>query len=263
MNTDRAVGMPSHASSLLRALHAESLKLRGTLVLWMSVVAPGLVGLVVVLQLLVNPPNAALQPLEAWTRLCYGMLGLWAFLMLPLFVTLEAALLAALEHGGQKWRHLLALPLRREAYYLAKLIMLAALLAIAHLCFFLLLPIGGWLLAAFQPKLGIAGPPPWPLLAMTAGKIFAASLLIVALHTWIALRWRSFAVACGIGMGMTVMGFLIGQSKTFGPWYPWSLPVSMMSQSQDHLPQVLMLSIGGALLVTALGLWEFRRAEYP
>jgi ABC-2 type transport system permease protein len=77
----------------------------------------------------------------------------------------------------------------------------------------------------------------------------------------VALRWRSFAVACGLGMGATVMGFLIGQSMKFGPWYPWSLPVQMMSTGDGHA-RVLALSAIGALLVAGLGTWRFARRDH-
>ena len=92
-------------------------------------------------------------------------------------------------------------------------------------------------------------------------KCAAASVFLVALHTWIATRWRSFAVACGVGMGATVAGFLIGQSKTYGPWYPWSLPVTTLATGPVDLPLLYAYSACGALVVTLVGLWEFRRSE--
>jgi hypothetical protein len=255
----RTVPLPR---ALARALSAEALKLRGTLALWMSIVAPALVALVVVLQMLVGETRGEpLPPAEAWQRFAQGVLALWAFLMLPLFVTLEAALLAALEHGTQQWRHLLALPLPRGVHYLGKWLALAALLLLAQAAITLLIPLGGWVLMTFKPGMGLGGPPPWEFMLRSGALMLAASALIVALHTWIALRWRSFAVACGVGMGATVMGFLIGQSAKFGPWYPWSLPVQAMASDPSRLPTEIAYSALAALLVTAIGLWEFGRSE--
>jgi hypothetical protein len=62
-------------------------------------------------------------------------------------------------------------------------------------------------------------------------------------------------------MGATVMGFLIGQSAKFGPWYPWSLPVQTMSKAGVQTG-VLALSVAGALLVAALGAWSFARRDH-
>ncbi|TNJ34226.1 ABC transporter permease [Arenimonas terrae] len=256
-----APATPPFPVALWRTLHAERLKLRGTLALWMCVVAPALVVAVVVLQLVFSELGRPLPPEQAWTRLSMGVLALWSFLMLPLFVTLEAALLAQLEHGGNQWRRLLALPLPREVHYLAKLIALFGLLAAAQAVVVVLIPVAGAVLMLCKPGLGLAGAAPWPLLLAVAAKGLLASLLVVALHTWIALRWRSFAVACGTGMGATVMGFLIGQSPRYGSWYPWSLPVQTMGEGSD-VGRILAFSAIAAVLVTLAGLWEFRRSDH-
>ena len=108
-------------NALSRALSAEMLKLRGTLALWMCLVAPATVAVLYMLQMTFmdwdkRPPMTGQ---EAWTMYAQAVLALWSILMLPLFLTLEAALLAGLEHGNQQWLHLLALPLPRGAHYLA------------------------------------------------------------------------------------------------------------------------------------------------
>src|SRR5687768_8102979 len=99
-------------SPLLRALSAEALKLRGTLALWMCLIAPATVVALYVLQMTFMDygKRPALPPADAWMMFAQSVLVLWALLMLPLFVTLESALLAGLEHANQQWKHLLALP---------------------------------------------------------------------------------------------------------------------------------------------------------
>lgn len=251
-------------SPLLRALWAERLKLRGTLAVWMCLVAPAVVVAVYVLQIIFSNFPASRAPLpgdEAWAAFVQATLVLWAFLMLPLLVTLQAALLAGLDHQGNQWKHLLALAPPRRVHYLAKLVALAALVALSQLAMFALLPLGGAVLAAVKPAFGLVGAPPWVALARDLAEIYAASLLLVALHTWVALRWRSFAVAVGVGMGATVMGFLIGQSGRFGPWYPWSLPMQTLASDPAVAPQVIAYSALAAAAVAALGLVWFQRSE--
>lgn len=250
-------------NALSRALHAETLKLRGTLALWMCLVAPATVAALYMLQMLVTdygdrPP---MPPAEAWRMYAQAVLALWTILMLPLFVTLEAALLAGLEHGNQQWKHLFALPLPRGAHYLAKSVALVALVALAMALLCLLVPLGGWLLGLLQPRFGIAGPPPWGFIATHAGQAFCAALLMVALQGWIALRWRSFTVAVAAGMTATVMGYLVGQSERFGHLYPWSMALQTMASEPKHLGLVMAAGIGGGLLVTALAAWGFARRD--
>jgi len=186
---------------------------------------------------------------------------LWCFLMLPLFVTLQSALLAGLEHGENQWKHLLALPVPRRVHYLAKALALVAMVLAAFAVLALLIPLGGWLLMYLQPAFGLGGMPPWGRMAETAAASFAASMLIVSLQTWIAIRWRSFTVAVAVGMTATVMGFLIGQSARFGHWYPWSMPAHVLSAKAEHLEFVVLAGLIGGLLVTALGLADYLRRE--
>ena len=115
-------------NALARALSAEALKLRGTLAMWMCLIAPAVVVGLYVLQITFRdiPARPNIDPATAWQGFAYSAFGLWAFLMLPLFVTLQSALLAGLEHGERQWKHLLALPLPRATHYFAKAIALLA-----------------------------------------------------------------------------------------------------------------------------------------
>lgn len=251
-------------SALLRALHAESLKLRGTLALWMCLIAPAVVVVLYVLQLSFAriPEHASRDPAQAWLQFSQSVLALWLFLMLPLFLTLQSALLAGLEHSEQQWKHLLALPVPRSVHYLAKLLMLAAMLAAAFGLLLLLIPVGAIALMWLKPAFGLGGGPDWSWLLAMAAKAYAASLLVVALQTWVAVRWRSFTVAVAVGMSATVAGFLIGQSERFGHWYPWTMPLQVMAGAGRYTGFVVVAGIVGGLLVAALGLVDFLRREF-
>lgn len=252
-------------SALMRALSAEALKLKGTLALWMCLVAPAVVTVLFVLQFAARSSSTAPvapDPAQAWQVFGQSVLGLWAFLMLPLFVTLEAALLAGLEHADRQWKHLLALPLPRGAHYLAKLAALAALVGLAFLALVALVPVGGYALMLLKPEFGIGGPPPWAFLLRSVALCYLASLLVVALQLWISVRWRSFTIAVSVGMSATVMGFLIGQSERYGHWYPWSMPMQVFGGKGQWVEFVLVASLAGGLVVALLGLADFRRREY-
>ena len=251
-------------SPLLRALSAERVKLRGTLAAWLCLIAPLVVVALYVLQLTFMKIGSRpdVDPAQAWHGFAQSVLVLWSFLMLPLFITLQSALLAGLEHGDRQWKHLLALPLPRHAHYLAKALVLIGMVLAAQAALTLLMPVGGWILMHTQPTFGIAGPPPWAWLVGTNAAIFSASLLMVALHTWISIRWHSFTIAVATGMTATVMGFLIGQSARFGHWYPWSMPLQVLASKSDHAHFVIVAGLLGGLAVAALGLLDFQRREF-
>jgi hypothetical protein len=264
VSTTTATAPPRPAGALRRALSAERLKLRGTLALWMCLIAPAVVVVLYVLQIGVSrfPATAPADPARAWQMFSQSILGLWAFLMLPLFITLESALLAGLEHGDRQWKHLLALPLPRHAHYLAKLAALATLVATAFLALLALVPLGGLAMMVLKPAFGLAGGPPWAFLLKGLGACYLAALLMVALHTWIAVRWASFTVAVSVGMSATVMGFLIGQSERYGHWYPWSMPLQVLGGKGQWIEFVMVAGVIGGLAVALLGLLDFRRREF-
>jgi lantibiotic transport system permease protein len=247
--------------SLSRAVFAECLKLRGTLALWMCLIAPTVIVALLVLQ--ISFSRAPVKPqgdgIESWMAFAQGCLALWSFLMLPLFVTLESALLAGLDHAENHWKHLLALPLPRYTHYLAKwLILVALLLMSSALIAFLLIPIGGALLMLWQPNYGIAGLPPVFKIAKITSLIFAAAMLMMAIQHWIAIRFRNFTVAVASGMSATVMGFLIGQSERFGPWFPWTMAIQPLTKF-GHLGILISASVVIAIIVTAMGAYGFSR----
>ena len=251
-------------TALLRALDAERLKLRGTLAAWTCVIGPATVVALYVLQLSVSriPASYVADPTRAWLSYSQSVMVLWLFLMLPLLISLQSALLAGLEHADRHWKHLLALPLPRGVHYLAKLIALAAMVATGFIVLLVLLPLGGWVLMQVKPAFGLAGLPDFGAWLRAAGLAFAASMLMVALHTWISIRWRSFTVAVSLGMAATVAGFLIGQSERFGPWYPWSMPMQVLAGKGEHGLSVAVAGLIGAVLVAGLGLADFRRREF-
>jgi hypothetical protein len=253
--------LSSFLRSFAGALSAERLKLRRTLALRMSLVTPAVVVVLCVLQFgLAETLGGQGDPDLAWREFAGASFALWAFLMLPLFVTLEAALLAGLEHGDRQWKHLLALPVPRSAHYLAKWTALAGLLLGAALIFVGLIAVGGWALMHIRPETGLGGWPPWGWLLRRCIGMVTAALFMAAIQLWVAIRWSSFTIAVGAGMSATVAGFIIGQSR-FGHWYPWSMPVELFVRDGRHAAFAMAASALGAAAVLAFSLWEFSRRE--
>jgi hypothetical protein len=250
-------------SASWRALRAEMLKLKHTLALWMVLILPLAVATLIVLtgSLYSPAPARPVTPTAAWQGLASGMFLLWCLLMVPLFVTLETALLAGLEHGNEQWKHLLALPVPPGVHYLAKLFMMVLMVLAAYLLLYILILPAGWILMITAPNRGLAGLPPLANLWQLPLASFGASMLIVALQTWIALRWRSFTTAVSIGIVATVASFIVGQSR-FGNYFPWTLPGQMFHHGSNvHL--TLALGLCGSVLVAVLGLADFLHRESP
>ena len=245
-------------TDLRRAVSAEILKLKRTLALAMVVVAPALV-LVLQLALYLRwdyqlPPDA-----EAWEWLQNGVLGMWGIFMLPLFVTLETALLAGVEHGEKHWKHLFALPVPRWSIYLAKLLVGMGLVAFATLVLVVGIPVVGSMLESFRPQMGFDGPAPWLATFRAAGAMFLASWLIIAFHTWVSIRWAGFVVPLAVGVAATFFT-VFAANDTLAPYYPWLQPINTMGVLGSTGSAVAKGVLGGAAL-GAIGCWEATRRD--
>jgi len=250
-------------SLLPSAWVAEAMKLRGTLALALAVFAPVLVVALFCAQMLLAP-SPSVPPAggeQAWLALIRGMLALWCFLMLPLYVTLQAALLANMEHANQQWKHLLALPVPRHQHFLAKGWALGLLSCLSAATLYVGVLLAGYVLAWIKPSLGIGGPPPWQALLGSIVAATAASALMAVLQMFIALRARSFTVAVGTGMAACVAGFLIGQSDRFGPLYPWTMPLHTVVQGGAQ--QWPLAAIGLSAAVLSGGALAYWLGRYP
>lgn len=249
-------------AEILRAVAAEAVKIRGTLARRLCWVAPlVVVGLDVAMLLVRNfGDRPTPSPEAAWLQFTQEAFGLWTFLMLPLFITLQSALLAQLEHGERQWKHLLALPVGKGVHYSAKAALLVAMIFAAFLFLGVFILLGGHFLAFAKPSLGIAGPGPYRFLLEKGLQVFLLSTAMITLHTWVAIRWTSFTVAVATGMSATVIGFLVGQSE-YRAYYPWSMALQVLGgKAVDPLPAILT-ALAVATVAFGLGLWDFRRRE--
>ncbi len=260
---------------LIRALHAEYLKSKRTLAFWLTLIAPAvIVGLQFAMmidqhQYYKNPEDPAFS---AWTQYTQSTLMLWALLMLPLFVTLETALIAQWEHRSQQWKHLFALPLPRWAIYAAKQLCGMGLIGLSTLALAVLIVAVGFSFRLIYPGLGFEAAPPLAELIRFATFMYLGSWLIVAIQTWVAQRWSNFAVPCAVGIALTVMGVIVIQSDYAG-FYPYTLPalvangfsgslggLNVLEENVAPIKEILFGSLGG-LVAAVIGGWHFIRRD--
>jgi len=245
---------------LLRALHAEALKLKHTLAFRMVFVAPLLVA---TLQFFIawNQKRVPAD-FKFWDTMSQNGFSVWAIFMLPLLITLETALLNGLEHSEKQWKHLFALPVPRYAIYAAKLLMAQALVLLSSLVLSALIVLTGFALMRLRAEYGIAGAPPYGSIVKSALLVWLASGLIIAIHTWISARWASFTLALGAGIGGTFFA-LFAASANVGKFYPWLLPVNAIGliQGGDRFKWAMWLGCAGGVVAAVLGCLEFIRAD--
>jgi len=253
--------------TLLRVLHAEALKMKRTIALKMVVLAPA----VVVLLILFAASQAPYSTLNfnaignKWTVLASLTLRVWAILMMPLYITLETALVAGLDHSENQWKSLLARPVPRWTLYVAKLLVVMAMTAASTLLLVCGILFDGAALRRLQTEAVFGFPVPWVAILRDGARVCGLMFLALTIQHWVSLRWRSFAVAIGAGIVATVVGFFAvaagQQGDTWPQYFPWALPMLVVARQPHNIEAVL--AIGGALglAAAAAGCLDFCRRE--
>lgn len=242
--------------SLLRALHAELLKLKRTLAFRVIFILPFLVA---VLQFFIVWRTKKFPAgFDLWHTIGTNTLQIWAIFMLPLLITLETALLNGIEHSDRQWKHIFALPVPRHSVYFSKVIVAQGLIFISTLILSLL-TIGVGIISTYvRPELANAGPIPFGWYAKYTVLVWAASWLIIAIHMWVSTRWSGFPIPLGVGIGGTFFA-LFAASASLGKYYPWLLPMNLFIDGR--FKAALVLGIAGGIVATLVGCLEFVRRD--
>jgi ABC-2 type transport system permease protein len=234
-------------------LRVEALKLKGTLVLLLCLVAPTLVSVLVTL-------IALRRPSMDWEFVFTGSTGLWSFFVLPMTITALSALLAQIEHGPRAWDHVLALPVQRWQLFSAKAIVLMGLVALMSALMAVELRIAGWALQTLTPTTAPHGAFPWPLATKLLAQMWAASLFMGMIQLWIALRFRSFIAPLTVGLGGTFIAVAAFNAKE-AMFVPWAMPVSIVGAHGVNAIPALQMGVAGGLITFALMVIHLSRRE--
>ncbi|HEY0600021.1 ABC transporter permease [Brevundimonas sp.] len=242
------------ASPFLAPLFVEARKLNRSLAAVLAVAAPSLIALFTFFNMLRGKQAA---PWEMWMG---SASAIWAFFMLPMSVTALTALVAHMEHGPKSWDHLRALPLPRWRLYAAKAVCVLAVVALMSAA----VPAMTWgavtLAAAIKPQLQPTGAFDLAAYAATAGKIYLAAVLMIAIQLWVALRWASFVPALAVGIGGTFFSVVATSAKQ-GVFFPWQMPVNMLATEAWRVQTALGLGLGLGTVVMVAALAHLSRRE--
>jgi hypothetical protein len=257
--------------ALFKAIRSETIKVKRTLALWSALIIPA--AILLLYFVLYSRPSGAdlLRGRNAWLWMTQNALILWSMIMLPLFVAMETALLASIEHRSDAWKHLFVLPTPRWSIYIAKLVMSTALVGLA------MLSMMGWIFMAgkgieiFNPGIGFEEQLPLVQISLLLGTVYLASWFIIAIHTWIALRWHNFVVPVAVGTVSIFFVLIVSQSQLW--WlFPWALAANVentlfawlageVSQPVSLAWTAMGISLVGFMVAGLLGCWEVTQRD--
>ncbi len=258
--------MTSHAT-LIQVLSAERLKLKRTIALKMVVVAPVSVVLLTLFMASQAPFSTLHQAttMDLWRALSRVNLQFWAILMLPMYVTLQTALVAGLDHTDNQWKALFARPVPRWTVYVAKLAVVGAMVLASVAILLVGILAEGKILHWYAAELRF-GAIPYALLIREIAEMTGLAFLFLTIQLWVSLRWRSFSVAIGFGIIALVTSFAMalaaGQYGAWPQYFPWCLPMLVIArQPQQNISTVLWISILVGIAVSAAGCIDFCRRD--
>lgn len=239
---------------MLTIISTEISKLKRSLVLLLCVASPSFVAILAVLMFLRWPDPAS------WVRFTSGGAAMWAFFMLPMTITALTVLVAQLEHGPKAWNHILALPVARWRIHLAKAIVVVGLVGAMSAALALLLPLAGILAEGIEAGDQLTGPVPWAETANLLGRMFAGSILLVAIQLWAALRFRSFVPPLVLGITGTFVAVAATSAKE-GPYFPWLIPTNALASDPARAELAIQIGLFGGLVLLGLMVVRMARVE--
>jgi hypothetical protein len=240
---------------LFQAMQAEVIKMRRTLALVMTFIAPLFIALLIFAMFIQHSDYYVVpEGVNPWMRFSQNIFIYWNLIMAPLYITLETALLSQLEHSHKNWKLLYTLPIRRWAIYAGKQIISMALIALSMVFMTGLMVGTGKFLQILMPKFGFDAPIPWTFTIKYVILTYLASWFMVSFHLWVSTRWNSFVLAIAVGIVATVVAlFCFGTDYSY--FYPWTMPGMISVEMTDSLSQWAMVAAGtiGGILVAFLG----------
>ena len=253
-------------NDLKRAMSAERLKLKRTLALRLAIGAP-LAVVVLNFVLYSQRPNAAgdgLNPLLGFAQINVTM---WTIVVLPMYAALTAALVASMEHQGDLWKHLFALPVSRWSIFAAKWIAAVGLVFVSSLVLAAAVCVAADVLRLMKPAWRGASTRV-ALVTIRALQTFCAAGLLLSIQLWVSLRWRSFIA--GLAVAVVALLILLGGVARSGLGtiavyvYPWALPPTAMARMWEvHADRALVAAWGvvGGAIVAGLGSWHLSHRD--
>jgi hypothetical protein len=242
-------------NTFIACVLAEHAKLHRTLARGLAIAAPACAVLLSLFVLANLDTLANANDMPRWQAYLDTLLRIWASFLLPIMATLQAVLIAQLEHANRQWKYLLALPVSRTSLYMAKSVNLLALLLLAHvvLC---ALALGACV--AFGLASGALGEAAG-FLARQSSATFIAAWVLAAVQLGISIRLESFVGAIGIGLVATLVALLgAGPMGKAAGYFPWSMPIHAL---QPISAAWLAGAVLAAVLITAVGTQLLNRMQ--
>jgi len=269
--------MKENRNIFLTVVATELLKLRRTVSFWLTILYP--LGTVMLSSLFLYSMRN--QKSMSAIAAINNINNVAAF-FLPFFVVLAVSFFCQMEHRNNMFKHMIALPVPRWAYFLGKLaasfiLMTAALFLIIVFTFISML-----ILDLADPKLQLISSMDIGYLFTAITRTFLAGIAMVVIQYILSLRFRNVVAPITIGTAFAILPiavlFVLGITglisnprvlhwlPLYNPYtYPYSHVFNIMSGPQyklDLFPLASLIFVVIAAALAVFGVYEFKTRNF-
>ncbi|RAJ08519.1 hypothetical protein LX64_01172 [Chitinophaga skermanii] len=249
---------------LQRNIRSEILKSRRSATSWLTIIGALFVPIVYCIVYLSYPEKMVPGPgANPWERLLAEEWMFVSFLLLPFYIILVGTLLGQTEHKANAWKQLLAEPVPRYSIYFGKLGIVLLTVAICYILFVGSSIVVGYFVGWVHPQLGFwKYTPPVGDVAVLVTRLYLVALPIMALHTWLGIRFKNFVLPAGIGLVMIIASLIMIRGWEYQYVFPYTYPtLTLNAKSTGSLYKHEYWAIGYFLLFSLLGYVDFLRKK--
>ena len=185
---------------------------------------------------------------EIMDTILNNSLNLWALIMLPMALSLLAALNANVEFRNNQWKHIHVLSTPPWKVMLVKWVSNIAMSAMTHFFHFALIITAGFILVTINGH-SFAGAVDYIYLFQHICIIFLASILVVTIQTILALIFDNFLLVMALGTVLMISNYFVAQSR-FGFLSPWAHPMRLHRYMVEDIyfwPIMVMNTLGSLI----------------
>jgi hypothetical protein len=212
-----------------------------------------------------QPDQIARVNKDPWNFFFYQGWGFISVVFLPMFIIMLSTLLPQIEYRNHTWKQVLTTPQSFLQLYAAKFLVFQLFIFVFLVLHLLFVGMSASLQQLINPKFIFAGHGIDFAKTFTAiGQTYIALLAVSVIQFWLGLRFKSFLLAIGVGVCLTIMGFvnIVGYPMIAGEKFLYTYSIFIVfKQNAAKIPYVLWSSTAYAATFLILGFFDFRRLK--
>ena len=253
--------MIQSALNPIMRFYAELQKLKNTLAIVVAVALPLFIAFLSFVIYISEGHKLVVPGINPWKGYIYHLQKIWAGLLLPLTIILEASLTNSIEHSNNMWKQIYTLPVSKSSVYFYKLLSFIFLNILTAVSLTLFIQLFGYLLMLFKPEFGFDAPSFFVESLLHSLKMMLASSAIIGFQFFLSFNFRSFIVPMVIGFCLTV-GTGIASSWKYISFLPYSYPsLSTNIQNAEIWDSYVSIAVISLVFLSAAGFYVSSKRE--